>query len=156
MLIFSALVPLPVHRLPSGPVTISRGSVTSAMANFVAPFGSAGANLATPPLWVTHMLPSGPAVMPIGPVMSAGLYSVTAPVWGLTLAMSLVVPSSATHMLPSGPCAAYRGTPVSGNSPSSAGAACAPAAGSSTAAAVSARSGLRGFMSVEPPRRGVR
>ena len=119
---------LAVQRLPSGPVTIVCAVAMSA-GKPTAPAGSSGAKRETSVAFVTHMFPSGPAVMPIDPSSSATSNSVTTPA-GVTRATSMpsAPPASVTHMFPSGPCATRLASAVRSKTPSTLGAAMASGA----------------------------
>jgi hypothetical protein len=96
---FTTWSPLAVQRLPSGPVTIARGSLIAATWKDSAASGSAGEKRATLFDWVTQRFPSGPVVIPVGKVTFCGSYSVTVPS-GATFA---TLSWRATQTLPSGP-----------------------------------------------------
>lgn len=96
---------LPVQRLPSGPTVMWFELPIVSAVNFVTVVGLAVEKRPTKLVPVTHMFPSGPAVIPCTPLMSGLSIGVTVPS-GATFAKSgPTFCSSVTHTLPSGPSA---------------------------------------------------
>lgn len=127
------LSPLAVHRLPSGPVVIARGSVMSSTGKLVNVAGAAGGTFRSFAPAVTQRFPSGPLVTPLAPFTPVRSNSSTVPS-GLTRATFGGVPSSTTQTLPSAPAVSLYGVPLTANAPATAGVATA-AAGTAPSAA---------------------
>ncbi len=101
-LILRTLSALPVQRLPSGPVTIPCGVMTSLTVNDWSAAGLLGGTFTIAFAAVSQRLPSGPLVMPFAPVTPVSGNSCLAPSGENRARVS---PPTTTQTLPSDPSA---------------------------------------------------
>ena len=106
VVIFRTLSALPVQRLPSGPVTIACGWMTSLTVKAVSPAGLAGGTRTILFVAVSQRLPSGPLVMPFAPVTPVSGNSCFAP---LAVKRASVFPPTTTQTFPSEPWTSFEG-----------------------------------------------
>ena len=99
-LTFRTLSLLAVQRLPSGPVTIPCGVITSFTVNEVKEAGFAGGTFTIAFVAVSQRFPSGPLVMPLAPVTPASGNSCLTPAGENRASVS---PPTTTQTLPSEP-----------------------------------------------------
>ena len=98
---------LAVQRLPSGPVTIAFGVITSLTMNSVSPaVGFAGGTLTIFDGAVSQRLPSGPLVIPFAPVTPVSGNSCFVPSGAKRAS---VLPPTTTQTFPSEPCVSLSG-----------------------------------------------